>query len=76
MIAKFEINKTYKTNSVCDSECIFKFKVLKRTEKSVWIIDAKESNPITIRKKIDIFDNTESIFPLGKYSMAPILRAG
>jgi hypothetical protein len=70
-IAKFETGKTYSTRSICDSECIFSYEIIRRTAKSVWI---KTMTGIE-RKKIDVYDNSEMIFPEGKYSMAPILRA-
>lgn len=30
---KFEVGRTYATRSVCNSECIFKITIIKRTEK-------------------------------------------
>jgi len=67
----FEINQEYATSSVCDHECIFK--VTKRTAKSVWITgDTHESQPV--RRKIEMWEGKESIYPLGHYSMAAIIR--
>lgn len=34
---KFEVGRTYATRSVCNSECIFKITIIKRTEKTVTI---------------------------------------
>jgi len=72
-LIKFEINPIYSTPSICDSNCIFKFRVIKRTEKNVWI--SQEGSTKVTRRKIDIWDGAENIFPFGKYSMAPILSA-
>lgn len=57
----FEAGKTYETPSVCDHECIFSFKVIRRTSKSVWITGESVHNE---RKKIDVWGDEEQIFPL------------
>ncbi|WP_022669431.1 hypothetical protein [Desulfospira joergensenii] len=72
-IKKFEVSKTYGTRSICDHNCIFKFTIIRRTDKSVWIQRPGETK--IERRKIDIWDGAENIFPHGKYSMAAILRA-
>ena len=69
----FRVNREYSTRSACSHECIFTFKVTRRTAKSVWITgDTHEHEPT--RRKIEMWDGKESIYPLGKYSMAPIIR--
>ena len=68
----FAINTQYSTRSACDHDCIFTYTVTRRTEKSVWV---KDSHGKEKRCKIYLFDNVESIFPEGHYSMAPIVRA-
>jgi hypothetical protein len=73
-IIKFKVSTDYGTRSICDHNCIFKFTVQKRTDKNIWILE--KSSKKVIRRKIDIWNGEESIFPYGKYSMAPILRAG
>ena len=35
----FEIGKTYATRSACDHECIWKFRVVSRTEKTLLLQD-------------------------------------
>lgn len=72
---KFEIGKEYSTRSICDHNCIFKFMIVKRTDKSVWIQDVKDPNSKIVRKKIEIYNDTEEFYPYGKYSMAPIIKA-
>ena len=64
----FEIGKTYWTNSICDTNCIWEYKIEKRTEKSVWI----NGNRFGIKRN---YEGNEMIYPLGKYSMAPMLTA-
>lgn len=74
-ITKFEAGKTYFCRSVCDSECVFGFLVVRRTETSVWVVDNTELASQPQRRKIEVYNGVESIYPNGKYSMAPILRA-
>ena len=70
---KFKTGQTYSTSSICDSECIFSFKIIRRTEKSVWITGSQIKEPT--RKGIYVYDNKESFKPFGTYSMCPIIRA-
>ena len=68
---QFETGKEYSARSICDHNCIFSFTILKRTAKSVWVKVHGE----TVRRQIEIYDNAESFYPFGKYSMAAIIRA-
>ncbi len=68
---KFEVGKTYATRSICDHECIFKVKIIKRTAKTV----TYEYMGDTRRSKIYTDENGEYIQP-DHYSMAPTFRAG
>lgn len=70
---KFETGKTYWTRSICDHECIYRFEILKRTEKTVWI---KYHNKTKARRVYTGFDGNEAIDPHGRYSMSPTLSAG
>ena len=72
MIKKFEVGKNYSV-SPCGSECIFTFKIVKRTIKNVWITGGRV---FAGRKLITIHENSETINSLGVYSMSPVLRAG
>ncbi|MES0340757.1 MAG: hypothetical protein ABUK08_00420 [Candidatus Humimicrobiaceae bacterium] len=69
-LRKFELGK-YEKNSICDSNSIAKYEIVRRTEKSVWV---KQWNGVIERKGISIYDNAESIYPDGKYSFCRILR--
>lgn len=72
-MAKFEVGASYATSSICNSECIFKITVVKRTEKTV-IID--KGNGKTQRCKIhNEARGAEYIFPYGVYSMCPVIDA-
>lgn len=76
---RFEAGKIYGTASICDSNCIFKFEVVKRSKHFVWL---KDIHGDTTRRKIETRQYTENgylkqekCFPLGQYSMSPTLYA-
>ena len=73
---QFETGKTYATRSLCNSDCVFCYTVLKRTAATVTVVD-NHGNPKTCRisKKVSEYRNAETIFPEGNYSMSPILSA-
>ena len=68
----FEIGKTYATRSACDHECIWKFRVVSRTEKTLLLQDEDGK---ARRRGISADASGEYCLPLGRYSMAPVLRA-
>lgn len=68
---KFEAGKTYSTRSICDSECIFAFEVLKRTAKTLTIRHGKD----VFKRGIYIYDGDEHCRPMGYFSMCPIINA-
>lgn len=74
-MTKFEIGKEYSMRSAGDYNCIWTYKVIARTENTITITDGKETKKCRINKQLSAFNNTESVKPLGTYSMAPTLRA-
>ena len=66
-MTRFEIGNKYYCISVCDQNCRWEYAVTKRTEKSIWIGEN--------RFQIATDGESEYIYPLGKYSMAPVLRS-
>lgn len=72
---KFEIGQAYSMNSVCNHECVWTFTVTARTAQTVTLTYGRESIRCRINKQISEYRGAESVFPLGKYSMAPILSA-
>lgn len=74
-MTKFEIGKEYSCRSICDHECVWTFKVTARTEKTITVTDGEKTKKLRIIQKLSEWSGTESCYPLGKYSMAPILRA-
>lgn len=67
---KFEANKSYRTRSICDSEMFFTYKIVKRTEKTVWTECGKQ-----LRVGPDYRGENEIFYPHGHYSMCPIISA-
>lgn len=64
---RFEVGKTYEYGYICDSQLKVPVVIERRTEKNIWI-NGK-------RKKIHIDTRGEWIYPVGVYSMAPVLSA-
>lgn len=72
---KFEVGKTYSMRSACDHNCVWTYTVTARTAQTITLTYGKESIRCRINKKISEYRGAESVFPIGKYSMAPILSA-
>ena len=72
-MTKFEVGKTHATCSICNSDCWFSYKVIKRTKCTVTLFD--ESYGIEKRRKIQEYNGSEFVYPEGKYSMCPTLNA-
>lgn len=71
---KFEVFKTYSCRSICNHECIWNFEIIRRTKTTVLV--RLTTGTEVLRKKLYFDDKgNEMIYPLGQYSMAPILRA-
>lgn len=68
---RFEPGKTYSTRSLCDYDCVFRYHVVSRSEKSIVI----ESRGQQTRRKVWVSDDVEACFPEGKYSMCPCIFA-
>ena len=70
---KFKTGKKYFHSFVTDSSCIVTYEVISMTAKMLTVQNTHTKE--LIKKKIGEFDNQEIIYPLGKYSMCPTLRA-
>ena len=73
-LTQFQTGKTYFTRSICNHDCIFRFEILRRTAKSVWIFDPDERGRTT-RRQIEVWNGVETFYPHGHYSMAAIISA-
>ena len=69
----FQIGGKYRARATCDHDCIFEFKILRRTKKMIWLYDYLGRREV--RRKINLRQGVESVYPFGRYSMCPILRA-
>lgn len=69
---KFEIGKQYYATSVCDSNCIFKISVFRRTEKTLFYV---ENGDRTRRTRIKTDEKGNEFIQPENYSFAPIYRA-
>ena len=67
----FVMGGVYETPSICNSDCIFSYRVEKVTAKTVVIADKFGK---TKRCKIYNDGNVPYIFPEGQYSMCPIIE--
>ena len=73
---KFEVGKIYECHSIGNWDCVWSYTVTARTAQMVTLLsDMGEVKKCRIIKGLSEINNTESVYPLGKYSMCPILRA-
>ena len=72
---KFEVNHIYTMRSPCDHNCTWSYIVIARTAQTITISDGKEAKKCRINAKISGYIGAETIYPLGRYSMAPSLTA-
>lgn len=74
MMKQFEVGKRYYMRSACDHECVWTFEVIARSAHLVTLKDEKGTE-IKCKANTKIDPWNETVYPLGRYSMAPILRA-
>ena len=72
---KFEIGKTYSMNSACMHDCVWSYTVTARTAQTITLNDGEKVIRCRINKGLSEYRGAESVYPLGRYSMAPILSA-
>ena len=71
----FEIGKTYSMSSPCDHNCIWTYTVTARTAQTITLSDGEITKKCRISKMYSEYNKAETVFPLGQYSMCPILTA-
>lgn len=75
-MTQFEVGKTYQTRSACDYDCFYTITVVRRTEKTITVSGNDLVNGKTLRIKPYVLDSSiESVEPMGRYSMSPIINA-
>lgn len=76
MIKQFEVGKTYSMRSPCQHDCIWTYKVTARTAQTVTLTESRgEKVKCRISKAMSAYRQAETVFPLGRYSMCPMLSA-
>lgn len=68
----FTVGQAYSATSVCDHECVWTFKVLRRTARFITIEDRWGA---VSRVGVRTVGTEEVASPLGSYSMAPVIRS-
>ena len=76
----FEVGKIYFMRSICDYNCIWRYRVVNRTKATITIQEIdRENNDVNKPKMCRIIRSNifgfEAVRPLGSYSMAPVLGA-
>ncbi len=79
---RFEIGAEYECRSACNQDCVWRYKVVRRTEQTIVLCEVsncgtKIGKNFTRRVCKYLFDRDgiERLFPLGRFSMAPMLSA-
>ena len=73
-IKVFEVGKSYSMRSACNHDCVWTYKVIKRTRCTI-TIKSHRNEVMTCRVKPSDLLGAEFCSPLGTYSMSPILSA-
>ena len=73
MNKQFVVNKKYSVRSLCDYDCIFSFKVVRRTKKSIWITEKGSDTPV--RRSIFIYCHEECLGAILRMAAAVGLKA-
>lgn len=71
-MSKFEPGRTYSTRSICDHNAHFTITVARRTASTITTTTGKT---LRIAKRESTWSGAEVVFPMGRYSMAPAIRA-
>jgi hypothetical protein len=77
-MTRFEVGKTYRTRSICDHDCIYEFKVVARSAKTITIesdMRGVQRRGVYIGEGWNSPAPVESCKPFGTYSMCPVIRA-
>jgi len=71
-IIKFQVGEEVATRSLCDWDCIFRFKVVSRTAKFVTFEYFGQLKRVGVK----VWDGREVASPLGNHSMSATVAAG
>jgi len=73
-IKKFEVGKVYYTRSMGNWDCVYSFKIVRRTKKTVWLESPHYKAP-QARRVDPSLGLAERISPFGRYAFSPVLDA-
>lgn len=72
----FKVGETYAARSICDHDCIFSAKVVRRTVHTVTFQEAGRGEyTCRINAELAMLHNCEAVMPHGRHSMAPVFTA-
>lgn len=75
---KFVIGEEYSMRSACDHNCVWTYTVIDRTTQTITIKENgrfdKPAQKCRINKGASEIYGSETVYPLGRYSMAPALH--
>lgn len=71
--AAFRVGEIVTATSVGDSDCVWYFRVERRTAKQVTLVDLQSCDSYRVGIRVD--DAGEWTLPFGRYSFSPIVRA-
>ena len=73
---QFEVGKIYYCFSPGNTDCRWLYRVMHRTAKTISVIDDHGAvKKLRIVARESMFNDCECVFPLGHYSLAPMLTA-
>lgn len=82
---QFEVGHRYYMRSIGDHDCIWSYEVIARTKATITLrpfeahglaaLGRDGDRTYRIIKKVSEYRQAESVYPLGQYSMCPILSA-
>ena len=74
MEATFKVGVTYYVRATGDWDCVYTFKVVRRTRKTVWLESCHSDKP-QARRVENWCGGAETCSPLGRHAMSPMLSA-
>ena len=75
MAIKFEVGKTYSTRSMCDHNCIYRYTVTARRGNKLTLESNTGTRANRMAKILPYKPDVEKCWPMGSYSMAPVISA-
>jgi hypothetical protein len=68
---KFQAGVSYYCRSICNYDCVWHFRIIRRTAASVWVLVNGEE----VRRGVEVWEGVEQFAPFGRYSMSPTVSA-